>query len=221
MFEGETGRRRWGFYLTAEQAAQPAALAIAFNSAIYVSPEDSLLDIKINDRQIVSRALLARENPTYIDAQIPPGTLLAGVNVISFLVDQRRTDTMLSLRSLDGVRAERRVRGRRPTRLASLEELPAVGVDATGRTRIEVVAPGAERAFADSDLARLIQAIVLRGNFRQAVVSVTDGRQDGPPQGVLRLVVGTADELKDIAGLPREAAGRDRGLPRCPGERRR
>ena len=39
-----------------------------------------------------------------------------------------------------------------PTRLASLEELPAVGVDATGRTRIEVVAPGAERAFADSDL---------------------------------------------------------------------
>lgn len=210
-FAGETGRRKWGFYLTAEQAARPAALAIAFNSAIYVSPEDSLLDIKINDRQIVSRALLARENPTYIDAPIPPGTLQPGVNVISFVVDQRhRTDcTMLSTYDLwtefeaDGTGIV--FEGEDPTRLASLEELPAVGVDATGRTRIHVVAPGNERAFADSDLARLIQAIVLRGNFRQAVVSVEDETHAGPPQGVLRLMVGTAEELKDVPGLPREA----------------
>ncbi len=212
MFEGETGRRKWGFYLTAEQASRPAALALVFNSAIYVSPEDSLLDVKINDRQIVSRALLARENPTYIDAPIPPGTLQAGVNVISFLVDQRhRTDcTMLSTYDLwtefeaDGTGIV--FEGVNPTRLASLEELPAVGVDATGRTRIHVVAPGGERAFADSDLARLIQAIVLRGNFRQAVVSVDDGSYAGPPQGVLRLLVGTAEELAGVSGLPREAS---------------
>jgi hypothetical protein len=212
-FTGETGRRKWGFYLTAEQAARPAALAIAFNSAIYVSPEDSLLDIKINDRQVVSRALLARENPTYIDAQIPPGTLQPGVNVISFLVDQRhRTDcTMQSTYDLwtefesgsTGLVFE----GADPTRLASLAELPAVGVDATGRTRIHITAPGAARAFADADLARLIQAIVLRGNFRQAVVSVDDGNAPEPaPQGVLRLLVGTAEELKDVPGLPPETS---------------
>jgi hypothetical protein len=212
-FTGETGRRKWGFYLTAEQAARPAALAIAFNSAIYVSPEDSLLDVKINDRQVVSRALLARENPTYIDAPIPPGTLLPGVNVISILVDQRhRTDcTMQSTYDLwtemesgsTGLVFE----GDDPTRLASLAELPAVGVDATGRTRIRLHAPGAERAFADTDLARLIQAVVLRGNFRQAVVSVEDGSEpEPPPQGVLRLLVGTAEELKDVPGLPPEAS---------------
>ena len=211
MFEGETGRRKWGFYLTAEQASRPAALAIAFNSAIYVSPEDSLLDIKINDRQIVSRALLARENPTYIDAPIPPGTLQPGVNVISFVVDQRhRTDcTMVSTYDLwtefeaegTGIVFE----GADPTRLASLEELPAIGVDGTGRTRIHIIAPGGERAFADTDLARLIQAIVLRGNFRQAVVSVEEQDYTGTPQGVLRLMVGTASELANVPGLPDEA----------------
>ncbi|MBN9022934.1 MAG: cellulose biosynthesis cyclic di-GMP-binding regulatory protein BcsB [Rhizobiales bacterium] len=202
MFEGETGRRKWGFYVTAEQASRPAALAIAF---------DTLLDIKINDRQIVSRALLARENPTYIDAPIPPGTLQPGLNVISFMVDQRhRTDcTMVSTYDLwtefeaDGTGIV--FEGADPTRLASLEELPAVGVDATGRTRIHVVAPGGERAFADSDLAQLIQAIVLRGNFRQAVVSVEESGYDGPPQGVLRLMVGTASELANVPGLPDEA----------------
>ncbi len=211
MFEGETGRRKWGFFLTAEQAARPAALAIAFNSAIYVSPEDSLLDIKVNDRQIVSRALLARENPTYIDASIPTGTLQPGINVISFSIDQRhRTDcTMLSTYDLwtefEGDGTGIVFEGADPTRLASLEELPAVGVDETGRTRIHVVAPGGERAFADTDLARLVQAIVLRGNFRQAVVSVENGAYDGPPQGVLRLMVGTAAELSGIPGIPEEA----------------
>ena len=183
MFEGETGRRRWGFYLTAEQAAQPAALAIAFNSAIYVSPEDSLLDIKINDRQVVEPGAARPREPDLYRRADPARHAPGRASTSSrFQVDQRhRTDcTMLSTYDLwtefesggTGIVFE----GADPTRLASLEELPAVGVDATGRTRIELVAPGAERAFADSDLARLVQAIVLRGNFRQAVVSV-DRRQ--------------------------------------------
>ena len=92
-FEGEMGRRTWGFSLTAEQAARAATLTLAFNSAIYVSPEDSLLRITINDRLIVNQALAARENPTHLDTPIPPGTLRPGVNVIAFEVKQRhRTD---------------------------------------------------------------------------------------------------------------------------------
>ena len=92
-FEGETGWRRWGFSLTAEQAARAATLTLAFNSAIYVSPEDSLLRIIINDRPIIDQALAARENPTHLDTPIPPGTLRPGVNVIAFEVSQRhRTD---------------------------------------------------------------------------------------------------------------------------------
>ncbi len=212
-FEGEMGRRTWGFSLTAEQAARPATLTIAFNSAIYVSPEDSLLRITLNDRQIVDQPLAARENPTRLDTPIPPGTLRPGVNVIAFEVNQRhRTDcTIPSTYDLwtefeaDGTGLI--FEGDDPTSLASLDDLPAVGLDATGRTRIHLIAPGGERAYAESDLARLVQAIVLRGNFRQAVVSVDDGAYDGPPAGVLRLAVGTAGELASvISGLPPEAS---------------
>jgi hypothetical protein len=211
-FEGETGRRTWGFSLTAEQAARAATLTIAFNSAIYVSPEDSLLRITINDRQIVDQPLAARENPTHVDTPIPSGTLRPGVNVITFIVDQRhRTDcTILSTYDLwtefeaDGTGLI--FEGADPTGLASLDDLPAVGLDATGRSRIHLIAPGGERAFAETDLARLVQAIVLRGNFRQAVITVEDGSYDGPPQGVLRLAVGTAAELSAvIPGLPPDA----------------
>ncbi len=212
-FEGETGRRTWGFSLTAEQAARAATLTIAFNSAIYVSPEDSLLRITINERQIVDQPLAARENPTHVDMSIPAGTLRPGVNVITFAVDQRhRTDcTILSTYDLwtefesedTGIIFE----GRDPTSLASLDDLPSVGLDATGRSRIHLIAPGGERAFAETDLARLVQAIVLRGNFRQAVVSVEDGSYAGPPQGVLRLAVGTAAELSAvIPALPPETS---------------
>jgi hypothetical protein len=71
-FEGEAGQRSWGFSLTAEQAARAATLTIAFNSAIYVSPEDSLLHITINDRRIVDQPLAARENLTHVDTLVPP-----------------------------------------------------------------------------------------------------------------------------------------------------
>jgi hypothetical protein len=212
-FEGETGRRTWGFSLTAEQAARAATLTIAFNSAIYVSPEDSLLRITINERQIVDQPLAARENPTHVDTEIPTGTLRPGINVITFAVDQRhRTDcTILSTYDLwtefeaegTGLIFE----GEDPTSLASLDDLPAVGLDATGRSRIHLIAPGGERAFAETDLARLVQAIVLRGNFRQAVITVEDGPYDGPPQGILRLAIGTAAELSAVVpGLPPEAS---------------
>ena len=212
-FEGETGWRRWGFSLTAEQAARAATLTLAFNSAIYVSPEDSLLRITINDRPIVDQALAARENPTHLDTPIPPGTLRPGVNVIAFEVSQRhRTDcTIPSTYELwtefeaDGTGLI--FEGSDPTSLASLDDLPAVGLDATGRTRIQLIAPGGERTYAESELARLVQAIVLRGNFRQAVVSVEDGAYAGPATGVLRLAVGTASELASVVpGLPPEAS---------------
>jgi len=212
-FEGESGRRSWGFSLTGEQAARAATLAIAFNSSIFVSPEDSLLRITVNDKRIVDQPLAARENPTKVDTPIPPGTLRPGINVITFVVEQRhRTDcTIQSTYDLwtefeaDGTGLV--FEGDDPTTLASLDDLPAVGLDATGRTRLHLIAPGGERVFADTDVARLVQAIVLRGNFRQAVITVEDGPQNAPPQGVLRLAVGTAAELAGVvSGIPPEAA---------------
>jgi len=211
-FEGESGRRKWGIFLTAEQALRPATLAVAFNSSIYVSPEDSTLRITINDNQIADQPLAARENPTQLKLPVPNDTLRPGVNVVEFVVDQRhRTDcTVQSTYDLwtdfESSGTGLAFPGDDPTTLASLDDLPAVGVDASGRTRVHLVAPGGGRAFADTELARLVQAIVLRGNFRQAVVSVEDGSYAGPPAGVLRLAVGTAAELSGVMpGLPPEA----------------
>src|SRR5690606_5171204 len=128
----------------------------------------------INDKLIVDQPLAARENPTHLDTAIPAGTLRPGVNVITFVIEQRhRTDcTIQSTYDLwtefessgTGLIFE----GDDPTTLASLDDLPAVGLDGAGRTRLHLIAPGGERVFTDTDIARLVQAIVLRGNFRQA-----------------------------------------------------
>ena len=213
-FEGETGRRTWGFSLTAEQAARAASLPSPSTAPSTCRRRTRLLRITINEQQIVDQPLAARENPTHVDTPIPAGTLRPGVNVIAFAVDQRhRTDcTIQSTYDLwtefeaAGTGLDLRGRGSRPASPASTT-CPRSASTTTGRSRIHLIAPGGERAFAETDLARLVQAIVLRGNFRQAVITVEDGAYAGAAAGVLRLAVGTAGELAAfIPGLPPEAS---------------
>ncbi len=212
-FEGEIGRRKWGFALTNEQARRPATLAVALNSSIYVAPEDSRLRITINDRLVVDEPLAAHEKPAVIKTPVPADTLKPGANVIAVDVTQRhRTDCTIQSTydlwtEIDGPGTGLIFDGADPTMLAGLDDLPAVGFDGTGTTNIRLIVPGGERAFAEPDLAKLVQAIALRGGFRQPVVTVDDGTTDGPPAGTLRLAVGSARELAAlIPGLPTDAA---------------
>ena len=181
-FEGETGRRKWGFSLTAEQAARagdprpsPSTARSTCRPRIRSSHHAST-----TARSSTSRSPPARTRPIST-----PRSRRARSGRASTSSPSRSTSaiapTARSSRPTTSGPSSRRTAPASSSRATTRPASPASTIfppsasDATGRTRIHLIAPGGERAFAESDLARLVQAIVLRGNFRQAVVSVDDG----------------------------------------------
>lgn len=211
-FEGEVARRSWGVALTAEQAARATELVLTTNSSIYVAPEDSQLRVTINDQVVLEEALGASENGSRLSVPLGPSNLRAGINVFTLDVSQRhRTDcTVESTYQLwsDIVGAGTGlVFGGADPDYTTLDDLSAVGFDADGTTTLRIVLPRGERMLAEVDLLRLVQAIALRGNFRQQVVRIASTVDANVPPGTLQVAVGTAVELESIPGVPADAAG--------------
>jgi hypothetical protein len=212
-FDGEMGRRSWGFVLTAEQASRPATLVVAHNSAIHVAPEYSRLKVAINERPVIDTELGASGEAAVIEAPIPAGVLRSGANAVTFEVTQRhRTDCTVASTydlwtTIEGEGTGLVFEGPDPTQLDGLRDLPAVGFDGGGTTRLRLIAPGAQQGPAASSLARLVQAVVLRGNFRHAVTTLEAGAGGFAAAGNLRLAVGPARDLAVVvADLPPEAS---------------
>ncbi len=210
-FEGETGQRSWGVALTADQAARARTLVVTYNSSIYVAPEASTLRVSVNDRLVLDEALSAREADSRLAVAIPAGTLRAGTNIVTFAVAQRhRTDCTIASTyelwtDIEGPGTGLVFDGTAPAGFATLDDLSAVGIADDGTTTIHVVLPGGEQMLADSDILRLVQAIVLRGNFRQPRVEIESEPLANGPLGTLQVAVGTASDLAAIPGLPASA----------------
>ena len=209
-FEGEMGRRSWGVVLTPEQAARDARLAVTYNSSIYVAPEDSHLRVTINDRLVLDQPLAAREAAGRVTIPLPAGALVGGTNIVTFTVIQRhRTDCTVESTydlwtEIEGAGTGLLLGGNHPD-LTSVSDLAAVGFDSTGRTTIELILPAGEQSLSEADVLRLVQAITLRGNYRQPLVRIVASPDPNAGAGTLQVAVGTARELAAIPGLPADA----------------
>ena len=211
-FDGEMGRRSWGVYLTPEQAAREATLAIAHNSSIFVAPEASRLRVSINDRTVLEETLAASENGSEARTTLPPGTLRPGLNVMTFeLVQRHRTDC--TIESTYSLWTEVRGAGTgltfapgEETRFSGLGDLTAVGFGPKGYTTLRFVVPS-DRMLGSGDLLRLVQGIVAVGNFRQPRIELASEPLFAVPPGVIEIAVGTADELASLPDLPGDPVG--------------
>ncbi|MGO4388983.1 cellulose biosynthesis cyclic di-GMP-binding regulatory protein BcsB [Microvirga sp. 2YAF29] len=207
--EGETDARAWTFHLSQDEAASGASLSLGYQNAVVVMPEASRLRISINGENVIDTPIASSDAVKRVTANVRPGLLRAGQNFIRMEALQRhRTDctitatyelwTDVDSRSTMLTFAE----GTTKT-LRSLEDLPAIGVDATGVTTIRVVAPKVYRPEIRDRLLRLVQMIALRGRYARPVIQVVETDPGPSPVGTIKVVMGVASELRGLVpGIP-------------------
>jgi len=213
VLAGEYARRSWSIYLTQEQAAAKATLNLAYQNAIVVAPEISHLRLTINGTQVLATPIASSNSPSELAAQIPTGLLNAGMNDISIEAIQRhRTDcTIESTYELwtqvvsDGTYLS--FEDGNAGRWRRVDDVRAIGVNAAGATRFNLIVPGAEQAAAQPVVIRLAQSLALMTNMPEQTFSVSDSVLPPPAAGEANVVLGTASELADLLpALPTGAA---------------
>ncbi len=210
--EGEVDARSWAIHLTQDEAASGASLAIGYRNAVVVMPEASRLRALVNGEVIIDTPIASAQNVQRIVLPVRAGLLRPGQNVVRLEVVQRhRTDctvratyelwTELEAASTAIVFGEGT-----PRMLRGLEDLPAIGVDATGTTTIHVIAPKVYRPEMRDRLLRLVQMVALRGRYAHPVVKVSETDPGQVSPGTIKVYLSPAGELRTIMPLSPEAA---------------
>ncbi|MGX1307700.1 hypothetical protein AB7M35_002420 [Amorphus suaedae] len=210
--EGEIDFRSWTLYLSAAQAARGATLTVAFTNSVLVLPEASQLRVYLNTREILTTQIDSPDNTKVVAVPITPDMVRPGANAIRFEVDQRhRIDCSLQATYELWTRIEPRLTGLSfrggDVPLQSLADLPAVGVDTTGATRIRVLQPATMTANAQNRILEAVQTMAVRGRFQHPLVEILTPGMPAPPQpGVVNLVMGTfADISRLVRGVSPDA----------------
>lgn len=205
---GEVDSQTWTVYLSESEVAKPARFSVGFVNAVLVVPEVSRLRVYINGRAILVSALNAPEDPVQVTADVPSGVLVPGPNKIRVEVSQRhRVDCSVDATYELWTRIEPRYTGlsfaggRVP--VLRLADLPSVGVDDTGATRIRVVRPEGLDADMAARLVKVAQAIALRGRFDHPVIEVVaPGERATPRPGVMNVILAPASALPALMATP-------------------
>lgn len=210
--EGETDARSWTFHLTQDEASSGATISVGYKNAVVVMPEASRLRIVVNGETVVDTAIQSSDNIKRVTASVRPGLLRAGSNFIRMEAFQRhRTDCTIKATyelwtDVDSASTKLVFAEGATKTLRSLEDLPAIGVDATGATTIRVVAPKVYRPEIRDRLLRLVQLIALRGRYAHPVIQVVESDPGPPPVGTIKVVMGLAGELRSLLlGVPESA----------------
>ena len=207
--EGETDAQSWTFHLTQDEASSGASIAVGYKNAVVVMPEGSRLRIVINGETVVDTPIQSSENIRSVTTTVRPGLLRAGSNFIRMEAVQRhRTDCTIAATyelwtDVDSASTKLIFAEGATKTLRSLEDLPAVGVDAAGFTTIRVVAPKVYRPEIRDRLLRLVQLIALRGRYARPVIQVLESNPGPSPAGTIKVVMGLAGELRGLLpGVP-------------------
>ncbi|HEV7320312.1 MAG TPA: cellulose biosynthesis cyclic di-GMP-binding regulatory protein BcsB [Ensifer sp.] len=201
---GEVDERAWSVYLTPAQAQTAATLNFAYQNAIVVAPEASMLSVFVNGELAGEGQISAAEAAAPISYDLKPGLLRAGTNDIRFKVRQRhRTDcTVESTYELWTEIAPdtafiRFTSGDSAT-LTSLDDVRAVGLDARGRTQFNLVVPGLQQPSRTAALMRLAQGLALRGQMPAQEFALSETMPELDKPGQITALIGTAEEVAPL-----------------------
>jgi cellulose synthase operon protein B len=201
---GENSRRAWSIYLTPVQAASEARLRLAYQNAVVVAPEASRLEMHINGQKLVDEPISSSSNVKEQSFSLPSNSLKPGWNDIEFVASQRhRTDCTIQSTyelwtQIDPARTFLDFSSPDATKLSSLEDLRAIGVDADGRTRFNLVVPGLAQPATAAPALRLSEALALTADMPNQSVAISARTAPKPGPGSLNVLMGTPQEL---AGL--------------------
>lgn len=204
---GENSRRAVNVYLTREQAAAPAKLELAYLNAVVISPEASTLSVAINGTQVLAQMIAASATDGRLEADIPPGVLRAGANLIEFGAIQRhRTDCSVQSTyelwtQIDPAGTQLRFEGAGLQQITQLDELAAVGFGADGVTSLRFIAPGIGSSAVADVAVNLVQQLALALHVSELDISFLDELPETTPEGSLNVILSTASELP--AGMSR------------------
>ncbi|RYE82842.1 MAG: hypothetical protein EOP19_15265, partial [Hyphomicrobiales bacterium] len=199
---GEEAKSGVVVYLTEAQAAAPASLRFSVLNALVVAPEISTLNIRINQTEVSSAPIASSAAPTEIALDIPAGVLRPGANIVEFRSSQRhRTDctvdsTYQLWTEIDGARTQLVLAGEGLGRISQLNDLGAVGVDASGNTALHIIAPSlAADPVAQSVALRLVQQIGLAIRTPKLEIDLVDALSVTLQPGFLDVVIMPAADL--------------------------
>lgn len=201
---GEFARRVWSIYLPEQQASLPATLSLGYRNSIVIAPEASRLSVYLNGRVLSEETISATDTQKVLNLQIPEGMLQTGANRIEMRVNQRhRTDC--DIRStydlwtrIDPAQTYLSFQGKASALPSVAETVRAIGVNESGGTRFNIVAPALGQSAVVSPLLRLSEGLSLLAAMpnQDFVFSSTNTQTSSP--GTLTIGVGTASELQPL-----------------------
>ncbi|MBE7184133.1 MAG: cellulose biosynthesis cyclic di-GMP-binding regulatory protein BcsB [Methylobacterium mesophilicum] len=202
---GEDSRRTWSVYLTPVQAASETRLRLAYQNAVVVAPEASRLGFTVNGQKVVDEPIASSSSVKDMAFALPSNSLKPGWNDIEISAVQRhRTDctaqsTYELWTQIDPARTFLDFSSPEATQLSTIEDLRAVGVDAEGRTRFNLVVPGLAQPAAAMPALRLAEALALTADMPGQSIAISARTAPKPGPGSLNVLVGTPQELSGLA----------------------
>ena len=206
---GEADRRTWTIYVTPEQASAATSITIGYQNSIVVAPEASTFSVELNGSVIGQVPVASADAVSDLVLPLPAGALQAGANVVRLATQQRhRTDCSIQSTydlwtNIDPSRTYLTFNAPVGNRFSSIDDIPAVGLDATGATTIDIVAPALTNPSRSNMLLRLAQALALRVQMPNQTITFHSAMPTAPVAGTLTVLVGTQLEIEGlIPALP-------------------
>lgn len=201
---GEIATSEWPIFLTAAQAKQKLRFQVGYLTAVSVMPEASYLTLTVNDTVVGRVNIRATHTVRSVTFDIPAGLIQPGFNSVRLSAEQRhRVDCSIQATyelwtqidpSRTGLLIPRAAGG-----VTNLSELASLSPDSQGALPVRAVVPGRTSLANVERIIRVAQVISLAGRFEQPVVDIgplADGQYG------LNLVIGTAQDLVGLEGLP-------------------
>lgn len=204
VLPGETARRSWAVYLTAQQAASTASLKLAYQNAIVVAPESSRLKLSINGTRLVDAAVESPDAVSELNAPVPQGLLRPGFNDVTVDVEQRhRTDCTIQSTyelwtQIDSKRTFLTFSDSVAAQWKGLDDIRAIGVDEKGTTRFSMVVPSLGQSVATAPSIRLAEALAIMSEMPNQTFDLRSTPDAPSGSGQASVIVGPASDISSV-----------------------